>query len=244
MKGKIHSIETFGTVDGPGIRYVIFVQGCNFRCAYCHNPDTWEYSGGSEYTTDELLEDICRYKRYIEGVTISGGEPLLQIDFVTELFEKVKAAGLTTCIDTNGGIFDKNNDVLTNKINKMLEFTDLVMLDIKHIDEGLHTNLTGHTNSNVLEFARFLSDRGQDMWLRYVLVPTINDSVEHLTKWRDFADSLISVDKIEVLPYHTLAVEKYEKLGLEYKLKDISEPTKEQIEQANNILNEKRRDKK
>ena len=240
MKGKIHSIETFGTVDGPGVRYVVFMQGCDFRCAYCHNPDTWDFAGGTEYTVDEIVQDIAKYTRYIEGVTISGGEPLMQIDFITELFERVKEMGLTTCIDTNGGVFNKENSGLLVKLDKLLEFTDIVMLDIKHIDDEAHINLTGKTNANILEFAKFLSDKNIDMWLRYVLVPTINDSEELLLRWKEFADTLASVKKIEVLPYHRLALEKYKKLGLEYKLKDILEPTKEQINLAQEILNGKK----
>ena len=240
MKGNIHSIETFGTVDGPGVRYVVFMQGCDFRCAYCHNPDTWDFAGGTEYTVDEIVQDIAKYTRYIEGVTISGGEPLMQIDFITELFERVKEMGLTTCIDTNGGVFNKENSGLLVKLDKLLEFTDIVMLDIKHIDDEAHINLTGKTNANILEFAKFLSDKNIDMWLRYVLVPTINDSEELLLRWKEFADTLASVKKIEVLPYHRLALEKYKKLGLEYKLKDILEPTKEQINLAQEILNGKK----
>lgn len=233
MVGKIHSIETFGTVDGPGIRYVIFMQGCDFRCAYCHNPDTWNFAGGEEKQVDELLEDILKYKRYIEGVTVSGGEPLMQIDFVTELFYKVKEHGLTTCIDTNGGSFLTTKK---EKIDKLLSVTDLVMLDIKHIDEEPHKLLTGKSNKSTLEFAKYLSKINKDMWLRYVLVPTINESKEILEKWRDFAGTLQSVKKIEVLPYHTLAINKYKELGIDYKLKDISEPTQEQINFAKKIL--------
>ena len=237
MIGRIHSVETFGTVDGPGVRYVVFMQGCNFRCSYCHNPDTFEFAGGSEQSVEELVEDICKYKRYIQGVTISGGEPLLQIDFLIELFERLKQEGLTTCIDTNGGIFNKDDEKLLIKIDKLLSVTDLVMLDIKHIDDQSHIRLTGKSNKNVLEFAKYLSSKNQDMWLRYVLVPTINDSKETITEWKKFADSLKNVKKIEVLPYHRLAIEKYEKLGIEYKLKDILEPTQEQIKLANDILN-------
>lgn len=240
MKGKIHSIETFGTVDGPGVRYVIFVQGCDFRCAYCHNPDTWEFVGGTEYSVDELLEDIAKYTRYIEGVTVSGGEPLLQIDFLIELFKKVKEMGLTTCIDTNGGSFDKSNSIWIEKLEKLLDLTDLIMLDIKHIDDESHKALTGKSNKNILDFAKYLSDKNKDIWLRYVLVPTINDSKEILHKWKDFADSLQNVLNIEVLPYHRLAIEKYEKLGLEYRLKDIAEPTKSEISIAQEILNGKK----
>lgn len=236
MKGKIHSIETFGTVDGPGIRYVIFMQGCNFRCGYCHNPDTWDFDGGSEMSADEIVEDICKYTRYIEGVTVTGGEPLCQMDFLIELFEKIKAKGLTTCIDTNGGIFSDN---LLEKLDKLLNVTDLVMLDIKHIDEDSHVKLTGKSNKNVLEFANYLSKIGKDIWLRYVLVPTVNDDDETLMKWKKFADSLATVKKIEVLPYHRMAIEKYKSLGIEYSFENIPEPTKESIQKVEKILNNK-----
>lgn len=235
MIGKIHSIETFGTVDGPGIRYVIFTQGCQFRCLYCHNPDTWEFSEGKDYDVKDLVEDICKYKRYIEGVTISGGEPLMQIDFLIELFTEIKKEGLTTCIDTNGGI-DLNNYSIKEKIDKLLEVTDLVLLDIKHIRNDDHLKLTGKSNENVLKFARYLSDKNKDMWLRYVLVPTVNDSEDVVLEWKAFADGLKNVRKVEVLPYHKLAIPKYEKLGIDYPLKDIVEPTRTEIEKVENLL--------
>ena len=237
MKGNIHSIETFGTVDGPGIRFVIFVQGCPMRSAYCHNPDTWEYGKGTDWETDDLVKEIVKYKRYIQGVTVSGGEPLAQIDFVRELFEKVKAEGLTTCIDTSGAIFDKNNPTLLEKIEGLMSVCDLVMLDIKHIDSDKHTALTGRDNANILDFARYLSDMGKDMWLRYVLVPTINDDMETVHRWKNFVETLATVKKIEVLPYHRLALEKYKALGIPYKLDGIVEPTAEQVMCVDKILN-------
>lgn len=236
LKGKIHSIETFGTVDGPGIRFVIFLQGCNFRCLYCHNPDTWCDDGAEEKTVDELVDEISKYKRYIEGITVSGGEPLLQMEFVTELFKEVKKQGLSTCLDTNGSVFNLADEKLISNLNNLLEVTDLVMLDIKHIDENKHKYLTGHSNKNTLEFARFLSNKKKPLWLRYVLVPTINNDFETLTKWKEFANGLKSVEKIEILPYHRLGIEKYEKLGIDYKIKDILEPTKDEIKKAEEIL--------
>jgi len=239
MEGRIHSIETFGTVDGPGIRYVIFMQGCKFRCKYCHNPDTWALNQGETQTVDELVKDIVKYKRYIQGVTVSGGEPLIQVEFVTALFEKVKENNLDTCLDTAGYVFDEKNKNELSKIQKLLSVTDLVMLDIKHIDDVQHKNLTGFTNKNVLEFAKYLSKINKRTWLRYVLVPTINDDEKTLKLWKDFAKNLKSVEKIEVLPYHRLALEKYKNLGIEYHLNEILEPTKEQIEKAKEILNTK-----
>ena len=236
MKGDIHSIETFGTVDGPGIRYVIFVQGCPMRCAYCHNPDTWEIGCGKKMLVDDLVEDIRKYTRYIEGITVSGGEPLLQMDFLIDLFQKVKKMGLATCIDTSGIVFDMSNTLLVSKLNSLLEYCDLVLLDIKHIDEEKHKNLTGCSNKNVLEFAKYLAEKGIPTWLRYVLVPGINDQKETLMQWKNFANTLGNVEKIEVLPYHRLAIEKYRKLGLHYRLEDIKEPTIEEIDIAKNIL--------
>ena len=236
MQARVHSIETFGTVDGPGIRYVLFLKGCPFRCLYCHNPDTWDMTKGSLMTVDEVSRDLKKYSRYVDGITISGGEPLLQLDFVTELFKKVKQDGFSTCLDTSGAIFNEKDENLKRKLLECLKFCDLVMLDIKHIDENKHKMLTGHSNKNVLDFARFLSAKNIDVWLRYVLVPTINDDQESLGKWREFKDTLTNVKKVELLPYHTLAIPKYEELGIEYKLKGIAEPSKEQIKKAKEIL--------
>ncbi len=237
MKGNIHSIETFGTVDGPGIRYVVFLQGCPMRCAYCHNPDTWEMGVGEEKDTNELINDILKYTRYIEGITVSGGEPLIQIDFLIDLFEKVKSKGLTTCIDTSGILFDKNNTQFVSKIDKLLKLCDLVMLDIKHIDNEEHKKLTGYGNSNVLEFAKYVDSKGVEMWLRYVLVPSINDKDEVVASWKNFAETLNNVSKIEVLPYHKLGIEKYKKLGFDYKLDGILEPDKDLVEKVRKELN-------
>ena len=236
MKGRVHSIETFGTVDGPGIRYVIFLQGCKFRCAYCHNPDTWELAGGSEKDSMELISDIIRYKRYIEGITITGGEPLLQIDFVKEIFTLAKENGLSTCLDTSGSVFDKDNLETLDKMDELMKVCDLVMLDIKHIDNNRHKELTGQGNEKVLDFARYLASINQDVWLRYVLVPGINDGEEHLLEWKSLADSLGNVRKIELLPYHTMGVHKYKELGIPYRLEGVESPSKESMNKANNIL--------
>jgi len=235
MLGKIHSIETFGTVDGPGIRYVIFLQGCPMRCAYCHNPDTWDCCAGEEKSVEQLVTDVLKYTRYIEGVTVSGGEPLLQIDFLMDLFAKVKSFGLTTCLDTSGIVFNKDDKIFIEKLDKLLNFTDIIMLDIKHIDEQRHIDLTGKSNTSVLEFAKYVSEKNIDLWLRYVLVPTINSDEETLRRWKDFADSL-NVRKIELLPYHKLGIEKYNKLAIKYRLREIDEPTKDEINLAKSIL--------
>lgn len=236
MKGKIHSVETFGTVDGPGIRYVIFFQGCINRCAYCHNPDTWDETKGEEYTVDELVQDVLKYKRYIEGVTVSGGEPLLQMEFLTEFFKAVKKEGLTTCLDTSGVVFNKNDVKLVKKFDKLMAVCDLVLLDIKHINDEQHRNLTGQSVSNCLNFAQYLSEIGKDVWLRFVLVPTINDDLETLKEWKAFANTLNNVKKIEVLPYHTLGKHKYKELGIPYRLENVLEPTEQSVRQAKEIL--------
>ena len=236
MKGKIHSIETFGTVDGPNIRYVIFTQGCLLRCGYCHNPDTWDCKHGQERTTSELLDDILKYKRYIDGITISGGEPMLQLDFVVDLFRKVKENGLTTVLDTSGCVFDIRNQNLLDKIDEMLKVCDLVMLDIKHIDNTKHLELTGKTNKNILDFAKYLDSKNQKMWLRYVLVPGFNSDTQTLIEWKNFADSLNNVEKIELLPYHTMGKQKYKQLGIQYRFENVKEPSREDILNARKIL--------
>lgn len=238
MTGRIHSFESFGTVDGPGIRFVVFLQGCPLRCQYCHNPDTWGV-GGEEYSVDDVVGRALRYKNYFGdkgGVTVTGGEPLLQIDFVTELFTALKAKGVHTCIDTSGITFKKDNENVVEKHKKLLSVTDLVLLDIKHIDDEACKKLTGQSNKNTLDFARFLSENGTKIWIRQVLVPGITDNDEDLKKTRAFIDSLATVEKVEVLPYHTMGVVKYEKLGLEYPLKDVASPTKERVMNAKNIL--------
>lgn len=239
MDGYIHSVETFGTVDGPGVRFVVFVQGCPLRCAYCHNPDTWEFGKGERVSVDKMLAEILKYKNYIEGVTVSGGEPLCQIDFVTELFGALKANGLNTCIDTSGATFSKDKMYL-EKLDKLLKVCDLVMLDIKQMDCEKHKWLTGKDNKNILEFAKYLSQKGKDMWLRFVLIPSITDDEADLLKWCEFADTLKNVKNIEVLPYHTLGVHKYAELGLKYRLEGIKEPTGQDVKRVEKILKGRR----
>lgn len=240
MTGRIHSFESFGTVDGPGIRFVVFFQGCPLRCQYCHNPDTWA-NGGKEYTAEEIITQALRYKNYFGdkgGVTATGGEPLVQIDFVTELFAKLKAKGVHTCVDTSGITFNPNSQESVEKHKKLLAVTDLFLLDIKHIDDEACKKLTGKSNANTLAFAKFLSENGKPMWIRQVLVPNITDGEESLQRTRAFIDSLKTVEKVEVLPYHTLGEVKYEKLGIDYPLKGVETPSKERVMQAKHILTE------
>ena len=223
MEGHIHSIETFGTVDGPGVRYVIFVQGCPMRCQYCHNPDTWEINAGTLRSTDELLEDFEKYRPYLTngGLTVTGGEPLLQMDFMIELFKKAKQKSVHTCIDTSGVVFNRDSEKFMEKMNELLKYTDLIMLDIKHIDDEQHKILTGHSNKNILDFARYLNEINFPVWIRHVTVPGITFKTEYLERLGHFLGELDNVQALDVLPYHTMGESKYEKLGMEYKLKGV-----------------------
>lgn len=239
MTGKIHSVESFGTVDGPGIRFVFFMQGCPMRCKYCHNPDTWVYAGGSEYTPQSAVETVLKYKNYLSdgGVTFSGGEPLMQIDFVTEVSRLLKEEGIHVAVDTSGITFNPDDKTSVERHKKLLKYCDLVLLDIKHIDDAQCKNLTGHSNKNTLEFARFLSENGKDMWIRHVLVTGYTDDDISLTRLADFIGTLKTVKKVEVLPYHTMGEVKYQKLGLDYSLKGVLPPAEERIANARKILN-------
>ncbi len=237
-KGKIHSFESFGTVDGPGVRYVVFLQGCPMRCLYCHNPDTWDISAAKyELSAEEVLEKMTRNLPFYKtgGITVTGGEPLMQIDFVTELFTIAKESGIHTCLDTSGIYFDSSSEKIA-KFNTLLGVTDLVMLDIKHIDSEKHQALTGHKNDNVLSFAHYLNKIGKPMRIRYVLLPGYTDSKENLNRLGDFLKNFTNIEKIEVLPYHELGRVKYEKLGIPYPLKDSRVPTHEEAENANKLI--------
>lgn len=238
LKGYVHSLESFGSVDGPGVRYIIFLTGCAMRCQFCHNPDTWDMKKGTLYTTDELLEKAMKYRSYWKndgGITVSGGEPLLQIDFLTELFRKAKANGIHTTLDTSGNPFTREEPFFS-KFNELMKYTDLVMLDIKHIDDEQHKILTGCTNKNILDLARYLSDIKKPVWIRHVLVPERSDYDEYLIKLDEFIQTLDNVQKVEVLPYHTLGAYKWDELGYEYKLKEIDPPSVERVENANKLL--------
>lgn len=237
-KGFIHSIETCGTVDGPGLRYVIFLQGCPMRCQYCHNPDTWEPGVGEQMTVDEALKSFYNNRAFYRngGVTVTGGEPMMQMDFLIELFTKLHADGVHTCLDTSGIMFQPSNKVFKEKAEKLFEVTDLVMLDIKHIDDEKHKVLTSHSNEKILAFAKYIDNKGIDIWIRHVIVPGITLYQEYLQRLGEFMATLKHVKALDVLPYHTMGKVKYQNLGMEYPLGDTREATKEEAKAAKNII--------
>lgn len=237
IKGRVHSFESFGLVDGPGVRYVVFMQGCPMRCKYCHNPETWA-GGGANWTAKALFDKVYRYNRYWGkdgGITVSGGEPLLQMDFVTEFFKLAKANNVHTALDTSGQPFTLDDSWL-GRFSALMEVTDLVMLDFKDWKEENHKELTGFGNRNILEMAKWLSDNGKSMWIRHVLVPGLTDDEDDLREMGDFISTLKTVKKVEVLPYHALGMFKWEKLGIEYQLKDAVAPTSEEVAKAEELL--------
>ena len=231
---KIHSIESFGTVDGPGIRFVLFLQGCHLQCKYCHNRDTWDLKGGEYKTLDDIFEKIKRYKNYMTlsggGVTATGGEPLLQVKFLIELFKKLKEEGIHTCIDTSGMV------AITDEIKELLKYTDLVLLDIKHIDDEKCKKLVGISNKKELEFAQYLSDNNIKIWIRQVLVPGYTDDEEDLKKLKKFIKSLKTVEKVQILPYHSMGKFKWEKLGSKYELEDVRTANQDDVDRVKKIL--------
>lgn len=239
MKGRIHSIETCGTVDGPGIRFVIFMQGCLLRCRYCHNPDTWDFQGGQEISVDELMNRIERYAPYMKfsggGVTVSGGEPLLQLEFITHFFKECKKRGIHTALDTSAGCLTGNIEQIKG-VDELLHYTDLVLLDIKLMDEDKHRQLTGVANQKILQFARTLSEKKVDVWIRHVLVPGITDDEKDLNDLARFIQSLSNVKKVEVLPYHQMGVYKWEALGLTYTLDHVVPPSDEEVLRVSKLL--------
>ncbi len=238
MEGMIHSIETFGTVDGPGIRYVVFVKGCPMRCAYCHNPDTWLMKGGETKTVTEILDDYERYKPFLKGggLTVTGGEPLLQIDFVIELFEEAKRRDIHTCLDTSGIMFRRNKPEILAKYERLMKSTDLIMLDIKHADPVEHKNLTGQPCDNIFDFLKFLDEQEKTIWIRHVVVPGITLVEEHLVKLGELLAPYKHIKALDVLPYHTMGKEKYDKMGMDYILAGVPEATKEQGIWAKDII--------
>ena len=240
IKGHIHSVESLGTVDGPGLRYILFTQGCLLRCLFCHNPDTWQIGEPSrDVTAEEMVQEILPYKPYFDasggGVTVSGGEPLLQLPFLAELFKQLKAEGISTCIDTSAGCFNETPAFMTH-FNELQKYTDLFLLDIKHIDNDKHLKLTSKPNTHILKFARLLSDRKQPVWIRHVLVPGLTDSREDLIKLGEFVNSLDNVVKFEILPYHQLGVHKWEALGIPYELDDVEPPSDEEVKMAYDLV--------
>lgn len=229
---RVHSIETFGTHEGPGIRFVVFLQGCHLRCLYCHNPDTWNLKGGKEYPVDYILKkavDEIPYYGKKGGITVSGGEPLLQREALYELFKKAHEEGIHTTLDTNGSVLD-------DKTKKLLEETDLILLDIKHIDDEHHKKLTGISNYVPLLFADYLELIGKPFWVRYVLVPGYTDQKKFIKKLGEKLSSYKHLERLEILPYHVYGKYKYEALGLSYPLKNVDVPTTSQVEEAQHIL--------
>ncbi len=236
MIGRIHSTESFGTVDGPGIRYIEFMQGCPMRCKYCHNPDTWDIHGGYEVSADSLIENYLANSAFYKngGITVTGGEPLLQTPFVTELFEKAKEKGIHTALDTSGCVYKaENNDQI---LNKLLSYTDLVMLDIKHINPKSHKELTGFDNKNILDFAKYVDSMQKDIWIRHIIVEGITDKKEDLVALGEFVASLKHLKAIDVLPYHTMGVAKYKKLGIDYPLSNLKPTSKEKAIECKKII--------
>lgn len=232
ISGNIHSIETMGTVDGPGIRFVIFMQGCPMRCLYCHNPDSWSVKENRIMSVDEILNQYDKVKEFTRGgITVTGGEPLLQIDFVIDLFKAAHDRNIHTALDTSGVLFDKNE-----KYDELIKYTNLVLLDIKHIDDTEHKKLTGYSNNAILEFAKYLSDNNIPTWIRHVVVPQITYNEKYLKELGKFIMTLKNVQKLEVLPYHNMAIKKYEALNIDYKLKDIPPLTKEEGVRAKEII--------
>ncbi len=237
-KGKIHSFETFGAADGPGVRFVVFLSGCGFRCAYCHNPDTWARPAAMEMSPDEVLAKALRYKPYWRGtggITLSGGEPLLQPDFAAELFDAAHRAGATTCIDTAAGPFRRDDEAIL----RALDASDTVLLDLKAFDPDLHRRLTGFGNAAVLDCARYLAEKDKPVWIRHVLVPGITDAPADLENMRRFMDTLPNIKRVDVLPYHELGVAKWHELGIAYRLEGVSPPTSEELDRARRILGAK-----
>ena len=238
VKGYIHSIETCGTVDGPGLRYVIFLQGCPMRCQYCHNPDTWEPGKGDQMTVDEVLRSFYNNTAFYRngGVTVTGGEPMMQMDFLIELFTKLRKDGIHTCLDSSGIMFRPENPEFMEKMERLAAVTSLVMLDIKHIDDEKHKSLTAHSNKNILAFARYLDEKQIPIWIRHVIVPGITLYRDYLERLGEFMATLNNVKALDVLPYHSMGKVKYENLNMEYPLKDTREATKDEAVAAKNII--------
>lgn len=238
MKGYIHSQESFGTVDGPGLRYVVFFQGCPMRCQYCHNPDTWEVKKGTEVTVEEIIKNYNKNRSFYQkgGLTVTGGEPLLQIDFLLELFKAAKEEKIHTCIDTSGITYRPENSNYLKKLEELMKYTDLVMLDIKQIEPEKHKKLTGQENQGILAFAKYLEEKEIPLWIRHVVVPGISDDREDLKNLGRFIGSLKNLKALDVLPYHTMGVNKYKELGLVYPLEGVEALPKEKAAEAKAVI--------
>ena len=232
--GNIHSVESCGTVDGPGIRFVVFTQGCPMRCQYCHNPDTWDFKDNNRMSVEEIVKQYEGVKEFCAGgLTVTGGEPMAQMEFVTELFKQLHAEGVNTALDTSGVLFNKDN---TAKVDELMKYTSIVLLDIKHIDDEKCKRLVGSSNKKELEFARYLSDNNIKMWIRQVLVPGYTDDEEDLKKLKEFLRTLKTVEKVQILKYHSMGKYKWEKMGLKYELDGVRDATIEDEERAKKIL--------
>lgn len=234
-KANVHSFESFGTVDGPGVRYVIFFQGCHLKCLYCHNRDLWDLKGGTEYSADELFEEVLKYRPFFQnggGVTASGGDPILQAEVIADLFEKCQKAGIHTVLDTSGAA-SINDDV-----KRLLSHTDLVLLDLKEMDDHSHRQLTGISNTQTIKMAEYLSEQQIPVWIRYVVVPGYTDSEEHCRDLAQFVSTLSNIEKVELLPFHKMGEFKWDELNAEYKLKDVEPPTSKDIERISSYFNE------
>jgi pyruvate formate lyase activating enzyme len=237
VKGRIHSFESCGTVDGPGIRFIIFLQGCLMRCQYCHNRDTWDLHEGKEVTVEEIINEAKSYRHFMKasggGVTCSGGESMLQPEFVRDFFRAAQAEGIHTCLDTNGYI-RKHSEV----IDEVLEASDLVMLDLKQLDDSIHQDLAGVSNKRVLDFARYLQKIDQKTWIRYVIVPGFTDDEKSARELGEFIKEMTNIEKIELLPYHKLGAHKWEALGHDYPLEGVNPPSKETMDKMVTILSQ------
>jgi len=236
IKGRIHSIESMGLVDGPGIRVVVFFQGCALRCKYCHNPDTWAMEGGEEYTAERLVKKISRFKSYFDrsggGVTLSGGEPLRQPDFLIEVLKLCKENGIRTCVDTAGYGFGNYDEIL--------KYTDLVLFDVKDITREGYKNVTLRDMDESLNFLEAMKRNNTKMWIRHVVVPGMTDGEEHIKSFKEFIQDIPNVEKVELLPYHLLGVNKYEMLKIPYPLEGVASMDKEVLEVYKNIINSKK----
>ncbi len=238
MKGRIHSLESFGTVDGPGVRFVVFVQGCPMRCAYCHNPDTWQMSGGTMMEPADIIDKFQRNRGFYKdgGITVTGGEPLLQVDFIIDLFTLAKEKDIHTCIDTSGIAFNRKSEAMMKKYDQLMGLTDLVMLDIKHINPEKHKELTSQSIDNILDFCYYLEEKDVPMWIRHVVVPGYTDDDKYLEELGYFIGQFKNLKAIDVLPYHTMGEKKYESLGIPYKLHGVPAMDKDKVMEKKNVV--------